>query len=140
MNKSGVHPCGDRVVVLPDVIEAVTPGGIIIPQSEAEKHKLAQVSGRLVAVGPDFCKHTHTTISRLIDGQMRVVERRQSGYSGPFAKIGDRVCFPRYNGLPFDGEDGKQYRLLSDEDITATLSDNVDLTEFRSRDPLGAQG
>ena len=44
MNKSGVHPCGDRVVVLPDVIEEVTQGGIIIPKSEAEKHQMAQVA------------------------------------------------------------------------------------------------
>jgi len=140
INKSGVNPCGDRVVVLPDAVEKVSKGGIIIPEKEAEKHQLAQVSGVVVAVGPDAWTHTTTITERLIDGQMKTVERKTSGYSGAFAEVGQRVCFARYNGLPFDGEDGKQYRLLNDEDITATISDSVDFTEFRKREPLGAQG
>ena len=140
MNKSGVHPCGDRVVVLPDVIEEVTQGGIIIPQSEAEKHQMAQVAGVLVAVGPDAWSHQTTVTERLIENQMKVVEIKTTGYSQDFAKIGDRVCFARYSGLPFDGEDDKQYRLLNDEDITATISNVVNFNEFKSRDPLGAQG
>jgi co-chaperonin GroES (HSP10) len=140
MNESGMYPCGDRVVVLPDAVESVTAGGIIIPEKEADKHQLAQVSGVLVAVGPDAWTHTTTTIERNMgNGKWRPIERQVRGYSGPFAKVGDRVCFARYNGLPFDGEDGKQYRLLNDEDITATITDTVDFTEFRKREPLGAQ-
>ena len=141
MNNSGVTPCGDRVVVLPDTIEQVTSGGIIIPEKEADKHQLAQVAGTLVAVGPDAWTHQTTIVERRMgNGGWREIERRRTGYSGDFAKVGDRVCFARYNGLPFDGEDGKQYRLLNDEDITATISEAVDFNEFRSREPLGAQG
>ena len=139
-NKSGVMPCGDRVVVLPDKMEEVTEGGIILPSKELDKHQLAQVAGVLVAVGPDAWKDRVTTVERVVDGQLRIVERRTTGYSGPFAKVGDRVCFARYGGLPFDGEDNKQYRLLNDEDITAKVSDTVDLTAFKTREPLGAQG
>jgi len=140
-NKSGFTPCGDRVVVLPDKVEQVTKGGIIIPEKESDKHQLAQVTGVLVAVGPDSWTHQITVIERRMgNGKWREVERKRTGYSKDFAKVGDRVCFARYNGLPFDGEDGRQYRLLNDEDITATISDAVDLTEFRSREPLGAQG
>lgn len=140
MNKSGVNPCGDRVVVLPDALDEVTEGGIIIPPSEKDKYQLAQVSGVLVAVGPDAWMDRTTITRRLIDGQLKVVEQKTTGYSKPFAKVGDRVCFAKYNGLPFEGEDGKQYRLLNDEDITATVSDAVDFTEFRKREPLGEQG
>jgi co-chaperonin GroES (HSP10) len=140
INKSGFSPCGDRVVVLPDKVEQVTKGGIIIPEKESDKHQLAQVTGVLVAVGPDSWKDRITTVERVIDGQLKVVERRTTGYSGAFAQVGDRVCFARYGGLPFDGEDGLQYRLLNDEDITATVSESLDLTEFRKREPLGAQG
>lgn len=140
INKSGVFPCGDRVVVLPDVIEEVTAGGIIIPPKEAKQHQMAQMAGTLVAIGPDAWMHQTTITEKLVDGQLKVVERKVTGYSRPFAKIGDRVCFARYNGLPFDGEDGKQYRLLNDEDITATISNVVDFNEFKSREPLGAQG
>ena len=142
MNKSGFFPCGDRVVVLPDKVERITKGGIIIPEKEGDKHQLAQVTGVLVAVGPDAWINQITITERKMgNGGWREIERKTCGYSGPFAKVGDRVCFARYNGLPFDGEDGKQYRLLNDEDITAQLSDAVDLTEFRSRAPLsGVQG
>ena len=140
MNKSGVTPCGDRVVVLPDVIEEVTRGGIILPPKDRDKHQLAQVSGILVAVGPDAWMDRVTITQRLIDGEMKTVEIQTTGYSKHFAEVGDRVCFARYNGLPFDGEDGKQYRLLNDEDITATISEAVDFTEMRAREPLGAQG
>ena len=139
INGSGVFPCGDRVVVLPDVIEEMTPGGIIIPESNLEKHQHSQMAGILVAVGSDAWTHSVITVERLIDGQLKVVERRTSGYSKPFAKVGDRVCFARYNGQLFDGEDGKKYRLLNDEDITANVSDTVDFTEMRLRKPLGAK-
>jgi co-chaperonin GroES (HSP10) len=140
MNKSGVTPCGDRVIVLPDAIEEVTKGGIIIRQQDRDRHQHSQMAGLLVAVGEDAWTHTTTQIERLIDNQLRVVERRTTGYSKPFAKVGDRVCFARYNGQLFDGEDGLQYRLLNDEDITGLVSDTVNFTDLKSREPLGAQG
>ena len=139
-NKSGITPVGDRVLVMPDVIEEKTVGGIIIPNEHRDKHQLAQMSGVLVAVGPDAWMDRVTTVERLIDNQLRVVERRTTGYSKPFAKVGDRVCFAQYNGRNFEGEDKKIYRLLNDEDITGTVSADIDFTEMRSREPLGAQG
>jgi len=140
INESGVTPCGDRILVFPDVIETKTAGGIIIPETEREKHQLAQVTGVLVAVGPDAWKNAVTTVERLIDGQLKVVERRTTGYSQPFAKVGDRVCYAKYNGQNISGVDGKVYRLLNDEDVTAHVTSEVNLTEMRSREPLGEQG
>ena len=139
MNNSGVTPKGDRVLVKPDVIEETTPGGIVIPNEHRDKHQLAQMAGVLVAIGPDAWKDRVTDIERVIDGELRLVERRTMGYSEPFAQVGDRVCFAQYNGRNFEGEDGVQYRLLNDEDITATVSEKVDFTEMKSRDPLGQQ-
>ena len=140
MNKSGVNPVGDRVLVKPDVINEKTEGGIIIPNEFKDKHQLAQMAGVLVAVGPDAWTHTVTVIERYIDGAWKPVERKTSGYSVPFAEVGDRVCFAQYNGRNFEGSDGETYRLLNDEDITGTVSEAVDFTEMRSREPLGAQG
>ena len=140
MNSSGVIPKGDRVLVRPDVIEKTTPGGILLPEHELDKHQAAQMAGILVAVGPDAWVHTRTTTRRLIDGQMKVVEEKVTGYSEPFAEVGERVCFAQYNGRNFEGEDGETYRLLNDEDITGTVSANIDFTEMRKREPLGAQG
>jgi chaperonin GroES len=136
MNNSGVKPVGDRVLVMPDVIEEVTAGGIIIPEEHKAKHQAAQQAGKLVAVGPDAWKDRVTTVERVIDGELRTVERRVTGYSQPFANVGDRVCFAQWNGRNFQGEDGKQYRLLNDEDITGLVSDTVDFSEMRSREPL----
>ena len=140
MNKSGVTPKGDRVLVKPDVIEEKTEGGIILPSQELGKHQAAQMAGILVDAGPDAWIDRITTVKRLIDGQLKIVEQRTTGYSEPFARIGERVCFAQYNGRNFVGEDGIEYRLLNDEDITGTVSAKVDFTEMRTREPLGAQG
>ncbi len=135
-NMSGVSPKGDRVVVMPDIIEEVTAGGIIIPETERTKHQLAQATGVLVATGADAWVHTVTVTERLIDGVWKEVERTRTGFSEPFAKVGDRVCFAKYNGIQFDGNDGHKYRLLNDQDITAVASDEVDFSDMRSRAPL----
>ena len=136
MNKSGVTPVGDRVLVKPDIIEEKSAGGIYIPDEHRANHQATQMAGTLVAVGPDAWQDRVTTVERLIDGQLKVVERRTTGYSQAFAKVGDRVCFAQYHGRNFDGEDGTKYRLLNDEDITGLVSDSVDFTEMRSREPL----
>ena len=141
MNSSGVIPKGDRVLVLPDKIEeTVGDSEIYIPEEYRRQHQAAQMAGILVAVGPDAWVHTRTTTRRLIDGQMKVVEEKVTGYSEPFAEVGERVCFAQYNGRNFEGEDGETYRLLNDEDITGTVSAEIDFTEMRKREPLGAQG
>jgi len=136
MNKSGIFPKGDRILVKPDKIEEKTEGGIIIPESELEKHQLAHITGVLVDVGPDAWCHTVKTVNRVVDGEMRVVEKTTTGYSEPFAAVGERVSFARHSGLPTIGADGEEYRILNDTDVTATLSDDVDLTQFRKRERL----
>lgn len=139
MNKSGITPCGDRVLVLPDPLEETTDWGLIIPPSEHEKYQMAQVSGTLVAVGPDAWLHTVTETKQLLDGVMRTVEIKKAGYSGPFAELGDRILFNRYVGQIISGKDGNEYRLLNDEDIMGIADDDVDFTEFRKRKPLSKQ-
>lgn len=134
---TGISPSGNRVVVKPDDVERTTAGGIIIPDTEADKHALAQSTGTLVAVGPDAWKHTVTTTQRLIDGQWKDVERTISGYSEPFAEVGDRVAFAKYGGLQVEGVDGETYRIMNDEDITAQVSSEVNFTDIKSRQRFG---
>lgn len=138
MNKSGIEPSGDRVVIFPDVIKETTEeSAIYIPDAVREKHMHAQSTGILVAAGPDAWSHSVETVERLIDGQWKVIERRRKGYSQPFAQVGDRVCFAKYGGLQVEGEDGEKYRILNDEDITAKVSDGVSFTELKSRKAVG---
>lgn len=136
MNKSGIYPCGDRVLVKPDTLEEKTEGGIIIPATDRDRHQMAQATGVLVAMGPDVWTHSIETVERLIDGAWKEVERKRTGYSEPFAKVGDRVSFAKYAGLQVTGEDGESYRILNDEDITTVVSEKVEFTDLKTRQRL----
>lgn len=125
-NESGIHPCGDRVLIKPDEIEEVTTGGIIIPGSVGERHAMAQSIGTFVASGPDAYLDY---IER--DGEGRVRSKR--GFSKPFAQSGDRVAFAKYGGLQVEGKDGKVYRLMNDVDVTAVVEKGVNFTDLKSR-------
>jgi|DEB0MinimDraft_10_1074344.scaffolds.fasta_scaffold05829_3 chaperonin GroES len=103
VNNSGIEPVGDRVVIKAEPIEEKTSGGILIPDPERAKHGNSQVFGHIVAIGPDAW----------------------SDYSEPFAKVGDRVIFAKFGGLFVDGEDGEEYRIFNDVDVTARVSDGV---------------
>lgn len=122
-NTSGIYPLGDRVLIRPDEIEKTSPGGIIIVDPE-ERHAMAQSIGTVVAVGPD-CWVDH--VERGPVGVTTV------GFSGPFAKPGDRVCFAKYGGLQVPGKDGQPYRIMNDVDITARVDEDVDFTDFKPR-------
>lgn len=132
-NKSGIIPKGNRVIVRPDDIEEVTPGGIVIPKTEADKHALAQSIGVLVAVGPDAWNHVTEKVYRNIDNTLRLAEVHKRGYSEPFAEVGARVAFAKYGGLQVEGADGETYRILNDEDITAVVSSEVSFTDLHAR-------
>ena len=139
MNKSGITPRGNRVLVLPDEIEeTVTEGGIYIPDQIRTQHAMAQTTGVLIAVGPDAWTHSTQITYRMIDGAWKPVEKTVTGYSCPFAEPGQRVVFAKYGGLDVKGEDGKQYRILNDEDITTLASDGVEFTNLKSRKALGS--
>ena len=92
-----IKPLGDKVVVKRLEAEAVTEGGIVLPDSAKEKPK----EGKIVAVGE----------GRLLD----------SGERGAFqVKTGDRVVFTSYGGteITVDGED---LLIMSEDDILAVL-------------------
>lgn len=136
-NESGIYPSGDRILVQPEEIEKKTAGGIIIPETETEKYEAVQMAARLVAVGPDAWKHKVETVYRVIDGQKKMVEERHTGYAQPWAKVGDRVMFAKFAGSGRIGADGKMYRVLNDEDITAVLSDEVNMSDLEARKRMG---
>jgi co-chaperonin GroES (HSP10) len=127
-NKSGVYPCGDRVLVLPDKIEKKV-GMIEIPDQIVENHGMAQTIGTVVAVGPDAW--THYTEN----GTHGVTVR---GFKGAFAKVGEKVMFAKYGGLKVRGKDDKEYRLINDIDVTAKVDPDVKATDIRSREMYGS--
>ena len=101
MSEIGLKPEGVRVILLPDPVEEVTTGGIIIKAEETkDNEKMQNVKGTIVAIGPKADIET-------IDGMLMV---------------GDRVLYAKHSGIMVDGEDGVEYRLANDEDIFAKIN------------------
>jgi co-chaperonin GroES (HSP10) len=101
MSEIGLKPEGVRVILLPDPVEEVTKGGIIIKAEETkDNEKMQNVKGTIVAIGPRADTET-------IDGMLMV---------------GDRVLYAKHSGIMVDGEDGVEYRLANDEDIFAKIN------------------
>lgn len=107
MNTSGIEPLDVRVLVYPDPVEEVTKGGIILAPTVTEKEKYATVKAELIAVGANAFAEA----------------MRNPEFIPPVP--GNRVMIAKYGGVNIKGDDGKDYRLLNDEDIVAVLKGNV---------------
>jgi len=140
LNKTGIYPSGNRVLVLPDPIDSeLTSAKIHIPESVQEKYQSAQASGTLVACGPDAFSHICERVYHVHDVGRELVEERIRGYSEPFALPGDRISFAKYAGQKYRGKDGKRYLVLNDEDITCRIDAEVELTDLDTRHGLGVR-
>ena len=92
-----VRPLHDRVIVKRLEEERTSPGGIVIPDSAAEK----PVQGKIVAVGKGKI---------LEDGNVRPLD----------VKVGDKILFGKYGGteVRVDGED---LLVMREEDVMAII-------------------
>jgi chaperonin GroES len=92
-----LKPLGDRVLVEPVEEKEIKKGGIIIPDSAKEK----PTEGVVRALGTG--------------------KSDDEGKKLPFeVKVGDRVLVSKYGGTEVK-LDGKEYKLLSSDDILAIL-------------------
>lgn len=105
MNSSGIEPLDLRVLVKPDPVEAKTAGGIILPDQVVESKKWETCKATLVAVGSNAWAEA----------------RAARGFVAP--EPGARVMVGKYSGVLVKGEDGEEYRLMNDEDVTAILKE-----------------
>lgn len=112
MNPSCIRPIKNRVVILPEEIEEVSQGGIVLASASVEREAMAQVYGRIVAIGPE-CQGHGPLLRRL----WRWLYTGEAFY--PEYCIGDRIIFGRYSGLLEPGGDGAKYRIVNDRDIVA---------------------
>jgi co-chaperonin GroES (HSP10) len=106
MNTSGLQPLDVRVLVLPDPV-AEKVGSIFVPDAHKEREKFAQMKGTLVAIGVNAWAEAAQT----------------QGFVKPVP--GDRVLISKYGGVLVTGDDGKDYRIMNDEDVTAILIGEV---------------
>ena len=98
MGKMKLRPLGDRIVVEPLEAEEKTKGGIILPDTAKEKPQEGIV--RVLGTGKTDD-----------DGKKIAFE----------VKVGDRVLCSKYGGTEIK-LDGKEYKLLSSDDILAILN------------------
>ena len=92
-----IRPLHDRVIVKRLESETKTAGGIVIPDSAAEK----PVQGKVVAVGKGKI---------LEDGQVRPLD----------VKVGDKILFGKYSGTEVK-VDGEELVVMREEDVMAVI-------------------
>lgn len=94
-----IRPLHDRLVI-ERIEEEQTPGGIVIPDTAAEK----PVRGKVIAVGS----------GKLLDnGNVRAMA----------VKVGDIVLFGKYSGTEVK-VGGKEYLVMREDDIMATFDES----------------
>ncbi len=94
-----IRPLHDRVIVKRKEEERTSPGGIVIPDTAAEK----PIQGEVVAVGK----------GKILDnGEVRPLD----------VKVGDRVLFGKYAGTEVK-VDGEELLVMREEDIMAIIED-----------------
>lgn len=113
MNKSGIHPTGEKVLVRPIKTERKTDGGIIIPDAAASKYDLAQIKATVIEVGPTAF-------------EKEVYFEKTYGMPTVTPRSGDIIAIAKYAGYLLKGKDGEEYRIINDDDITAILEDDWD--------------
>jgi chaperonin GroES len=92
-----IRPLHDRVIVKREEDERKSPGGIVIPDTAAEK----PVKGRVIAVGKGKI---------LEGGDVRPLD----------VKVGDKVLFGKYSGTEVK-VDGDDVLVMREEDIMAVI-------------------
>jgi chaperonin GroES len=92
-----IRPLHDRVIVKRLEEERTSPGGIVIPDSAAEKPS----QGKVVAIGKGKI---------LEDGSVRALD----------VKVGDKILFGKYSGTEVK-VDGDDLLVMREEDIMAVI-------------------
>jgi chaperonin GroES len=107
-NPSGIHPIEHKVLIDPTPIEEKI-GSIIIPDTTKDQEKFAQIKGRIVAVSPHAFNY----------------ESKESWAEANAEKPGPGalVLYAKYAGVRVKGKNGKEYLLVNDQDICATVED-----------------
>lgn len=100
----GFAPAEYNCVVYPEVTEAVTAGGILLPDRKRETDEISAMKGRLVAASPLAFNY----------------DAWPEGASKP--QVGDVVLYAKYGGVLIEGADGKECRVLKDKDIMGVFN------------------
>ncbi len=92
-----IRPLHDRIVVRRVEDERTSPGGIVIPDTAAEK----PMQGEVLATGNGKIQE---------DGSIRPLD----------VKVGDKVLFGKYSGTEFK-LDGEEVLMMREDDVMGVL-------------------
>ncbi|MDP9198336.1 MAG: co-chaperone GroES [Pseudomonadota bacterium] len=92
-----IRPLHDRVMVKREEEERKSPGGIVIPDTAAEK----PIRGKIIAVGKGKI---------LENGNVRPLD----------LKVGDKILFGKYSGTEVK-VDGDELLVMREEDVVAVI-------------------
>jgi chaperonin GroES len=92
-----IRPLHDRVIVKRLEEDRTSPGGIVIPDTAAEK----PIQGKIVAVGKGKI---------LEDGKVRPLD----------VKVGDKILFGKFSGTEVK-VDGDELVVMREEDVMAVI-------------------
>lgn len=95
--KLKIRPLHDRVIIKRLEEERTSPGGIVIPDSAAEK----PIKGKVIAVGKGKI---------LENGEVRPLD----------VKVGDNILFGKYSGTEVK-VDGDELLVMREEDVMAVI-------------------
>jgi chaperonin GroES len=94
-----LRPLHDRVIVRREEEEKTSPGGIVIPDTAAEK----PIRGEVTAIGK----------GKLLDnGEVRPLD----------VKVGDHILFGKYSGTEVKVA-GEELLVMREEDVMAVIED-----------------
>jgi chaperonin GroES len=94
-----IRPLHDRVIVKRTEEEKTSPGGIVIPDSAAEK----PIKGEIVAIGNGKI---------LESGEIRALDLKE----------GDKILFGKYSGTEVK-VDGVEYLVMREDDVMAVIDE-----------------
>jgi len=98
-----IEPLGNRVIILPETVEEVSKGGIILNLDERQE-KAACSTGTIIDFGPS------AWLDPALGGE-------------PWVDKGDRVVFAKYSGkFITDPDDEKEYVVVNDDAIQARVT------------------
>lgn len=96
-----IKPVEYKVLIKPEKIEAKTQGGLYLPEQTQSKEQMAQVKGKIIAIGGNAF----------------------DDWSGDKPKVGDIVYYSKYAGMIMNDPDFEGYSLINDKDIVAIIGD-----------------
>lgn len=101
INTSGIVPVDMRVLVKPEKPSEKTAGGVFIPEKAQDKQKFAGTKAVLVAIGSNAFVEWGSEARKPAPGSV--------------------VHYAQYTGSWITGEDGEDYVIMNDKDLTSIV-------------------